>query len=126
VSITRNAWVPELKKLQGVSLHRLLMNAPPGITVDHANGDGLDNRMVNLRLATSTQQSQNRSLRADNLSGHKGVYWFKTGAGKWKWRALIKVDGKRISLGLYDELEAAVTAYEAAAEKHFGEFRRQL
>jgi len=79
-------------------------------------------------FATRQQQSLNRSLRSDNKSGYKGVYWVYTNEAKTKgkWRALIKAEGRRLSLGLYDDPYEASLAYEKAAEKYYGEWRRKL
>ena len=43
-----------------IYLHRTVMSAKPGQQIDHANGDGLDCRRINLRLCTSTQNRQNQ------------------------------------------------------------------
>ena len=92
---------------------------PDGFTVDHINKDRLDNRLENLRLATRSQQNQNKGLQKNNTSGFKGVSWSKQTN---KYRAQIMVNKQSISLGFYtDPIEAAHIRDEAALE-HFGEF----
>lgn len=63
----------------------------PTIEVDHINGDGADNRLCNLRLATSAQNNQNRKISGRNKSGVKGV--FSVRQNKWTdrrwWRVAI-------------------------------------
>jgi hypothetical protein len=89
--------------------------------VDHINGDGCDNRWANLREASRTQNMQNKRIQRNNTSGIKGVSWY---ASKQKWRPEIKVNGRRISLGYYDNIRDAAAVYEEAARKYFGEFAR--
>jgi len=96
------------------------INAPRIPRVDHINGDTLDNRRCNLRLSTASQNGGNRcKLNKNNRSGYHGVH-----LDKWtgRWRALIKVDRKKICLGRFDDREGAARAYNAAAIKYFGEF----
>ena len=103
-----------------ITMHRFIMNAPRGIEVDHANGDTLDNRRkANLRFASHAQNSRNRRTRGDNTSGVKGVHWNKESQ---KWRARIMVDGKRILIGDFSDLQAARTAYNDRAKELHGEF----
>lgn len=97
---------------------------PEGFTVDHADRNTLDNRVSNLRLATLSQQAQNkRLLSSANTSGYKGVSRH-TQSGKW-W-ARIRVGGKEISLGLYADLIEAARAYDEAARIHFDPAFAQL
>lgn len=88
--------------------------------VDHINGNGLDNRRVNLRLATTVQNHWNMRKRLARCSSRfKGVYF---DSRRMKWGAQIGVHGRHIMLGRFgSEVEAAV-AYNAAAIEHFGEF----
>lgn len=104
-----------------VFMHRLLVSAPPGMFVDHVNGDGLDNRRDNLRLATHKQNCRNQKVLTGKLSRFKGVTWLK---GEGVWYAQIMCNKKNHNLGRFaDEVEAA-RAYDAAAQQLFGEFAR--
>lgn len=104
-----------------IKMHRYLLDAQDGAQVDHINGDTLDNRRSNLRLATPSQNQGNRAKQAHATSKFKGVSWHKK-AGKW--RATISVNRKQIHLGFYTQQEHAALAYDEAARHHFGEFAR--
>lgn len=91
------------------------------IGIDHRNGDGLDNRRSNLRLAAQAQNCTNTRIRSNNKSGFKGVCWR---AGSSAWVAQIKRDGKSYHLGLFANPEEAARAYDAAAVEFFGEYAR--
>lgn len=79
----------------------------PSDEIDHINRDRADNRIENLREATSAENKRNVGKRHDNTSGYVGVTWCKT---KQKWKAQIQHDGKTTHLGFYDILEDAIAA----------------
>ena len=102
-----------------LSMHRLLLNAPAGLVVDHRDCNGLNNRKSNLRLCTHQENSYNQRPRLGGTSRFRGVCLHKA---KNKYIALIQKEGKRYFLGLFgDEIEAAVV-YDIKAMELFGEF----
>jgi hypothetical protein len=104
-----------------VFLHRHLLGLSyrDGKSVDHANGDGLDNRRSNIRLATSSQNNANRRSRL-SVDHRRGVSLRPSG----RWQAQIRVDGAQRFLGNYGTEEEAARAYDAAALEVHGEFAR--
>lgn len=87
--------------------------------VDHINGNGLDNRRVNLRQADRSQNAMNRGTRRNRPGQFKGVY-----PNKWGWYAVITCRGERHHLGSFDDPVVAALAYDNAARELFGEFAR--
>lgn len=89
---------------------------------DHENLDSFDNRKLNLRIATNSQNGANRAKFKGNFSSqYKGVTYRKK---RYKWEAYIMVNGKTISLGCHETELQAARAYNKAAENYFGEFAR--
>lgn len=106
------------KKL--VSLHRIILNAPPRVDADHANLNKLDNRRSNLRIATKAQNASNVKLKKIPKSGYRGVGISTIG----KFTAHIRENGKFIHLGTFPTAVHAAHIYDDAARKHFGSFAR--
>jgi hypothetical protein len=104
----------------GKLLHRLLLNAPKGMDVDHIDRNGLNNHRNNLRLATRYQNIANSAKRrSPSTSRYRGVFWNKL-CGKWS--AQITTDGQSVHLGVYDSEEDAARAYNVALLGKAGEF----
>lgn len=93
----------------------------PPRDIDHKNVDKLDNRFLNLRLATRSENCANRLIQKNNTSGYKGVSWESR---EKRWRAQIQVNQKNHRLGSFASIEEARSAYAHAATKFFGEFGR--
>ena len=87
----------------------------PKLLCDHINGDGTDNRWVNLREVDHVNNNRNMRLRVDNTSGVTGVYWNKKDK---RWQVSIKVGSKRGYIGQYKTLEEARTARLSAEREH--------
>lgn len=112
---------------QSCAAHRLawlyMTGEWPAVEIDHANGDRADNRFVNLREATNSDNAKNRKCRSDNKSGLKGVCFRKDKKDR-PWHARIVIEGRRRSLGFYSTAEEAHEVYCAAAWLHYGQFAR--
>lgn len=87
---------------------------PSGV-IDHINRDAADNRIVNLRDVTLSQNARNTRIRSTNTSGYRGVSWFKS---RGKWAAQIYLNGKNTVLGLFDDPAAASAEYARAAAEN--------
>jgi hypothetical protein len=100
-----------------IMMHREIMHLKIGQLADHKNGNSLDNRKQNLRLATVSQNTANTKNKSENSSGYRGV----SRHGK-RWRAVVVHHGRYISIGTFATREMAARAYDQIAQKMFGEF----
>ena len=108
-----------------LKMHRAITNTPAELEVDHRNGDKLDNRRKNLRIATHAQNLKNMKKHKDNSTGFKGVKKVSCRVNKTNpYQAIIMVDGKSHSLGYFLTPEAAAQAYDKGARELHGEYSR--
>jgi hypothetical protein len=91
--------------------------------VDHIDGNGLNNRIENLRAADASSNALNSKLKSSNTSGSKNVYWH-TKANKWFVRITLK--NKTHSFGMYDDLELADLVATEVRSKFHGAFARHF
>jgi hypothetical protein len=104
-----------------ITLHRDILDAPKGMMVDHINGNGLDNRRVNLRICTMSENMMNRGKTRQNSTGYKGVY--NTGDSKSNpYSSKIEKNKKVYCLGHFATAEEAARAYDEKAKELHGEF----
>lgn len=110
---------------QLIWLHRVIMNCPDDMKVDHINGSDTtnDNRKSNLRIVTQQQNCYNSKPSKKNTSGKKGVSYNKK---RKKWRARITVNKKEIHLGEFENFEDACRVRDEAELKYFGEYSYNL
>lgn len=114
----RNSKGPRLSRAC-IRMHRAIVGVSARYLVDHEDGNGLNNRRRNLRVATRSQNNANRGAGCNNLSGLKGVT-----RNNNRWAAQIRSQGQQRYLGSYNTREEAATAYAFAAILYFGEFAR--
>ena len=103
-----------------IYMHRVIMDAPIGISVYHINHNKLDNQRENLRLVKGSARMHRRPS-VKHSSKYRGVYWCKD---KRKWIAEIKVYKKQIRLGRFEVEKDAAVAYDEAARKYYGSLAR--
>lgn len=109
-----------------IYMHRVILEPPAGLDVDHINGDALDNRRCNLRACTRQENLRNKRHRRAYSSRFKGVWWSQAAN---KWVAAIAAGernargkSRSLHLGVFVREEDAARAYDRAALQHFGAF----
>jgi len=104
-----------------VFMHRLIMQPPKGMVVDHIDANRANNCRSNLRVCTRRENVRNKRRHSNSCSRFKGVGYLKRCR---KWYARIWFMGERIWLGYFtDEVEAA-RAYDRKAVELFGAYAR--
>ena len=92
-------------------VHRLIWSIhhgpiPNGLVLDHIDRNIKNNKIENLRVVTPSGNSQNKPVSKHSVTGYKGVSWHKV-TGKWK--AYITINGKYKHLGVFTEVEDAIS-----------------
>jgi len=122
----KRGYAYRLVKGQNIYLHRFIMESHLGKireTIDHINGDKLDNRKCNLRVATQSQNNANQKMQENTTSEYKGVC-FNRNLKANCWRAYIRHNYKMINIGSFSSEEAAARAYDQKAKELFGTFAK--
>lgn len=119
-SVISNGYVSVWFNGKNDYMHRVIWEfvngpIPEGMVIDHINGVRSDNRIQNLRLATPSQNAQNRTRSKNNKSGVKGISFHQRDK---KWHANIGVNGRQKYLGSFDTAPEAESAYLQAVLKY--------
>jgi hypothetical protein len=109
------------EKGKTILMHRLIMQPPEGMLVDHVDGNRANNCRVNLRVCTRLENTRNRRAHGDSASRFKGVRRCKR-TGRWYARLCFR--GQRMWLGYFDSEVEAARAYDRQAVELFGAFAR--
>jgi len=123
-TVDKGGYLKTLIKRKPYRLHRIIFMMHHGYLpkfLDHIDGDPSNNRIENLRPATSSQNNLNRGKHKRNTSGYKGVTWVATNG---KYSARIAIGDKRLFLGYFDDPKEAHDAYCEAAQKYQPEYVR--
>jgi HNH endonuclease len=102
---------------QSIYAHQVIWRMMTGeapAEIDHINGNPLDNRWRNLRVAVNGANQKNSKRRSDNKSGHAGVV--RRGD---QWIAQFGVNGTTKHIGIYKTKEAAIKARKLV-EREYG------
>ena len=106
-------------KRHTIMMHRIVNNTPNNMETDHVNHNTLDNRKINLRACSHSQNCINRKKYKNKTSPYRGVNWHKSSK---KWQAQIKYKGKIKYLGIFNTPEEANGVYQKEAKILFKEF----
>lgn len=104
-----------------ITMHRLIMQPPKDMVVDHINGNRSNNCRVNLRICTHSENNRNHGKRIDSSSPYKGIFYDKRTC---RWGAKCQYKGERLRFGYFDTPIEAARAYDRKAVELFGPFAR--
>lgn len=94
---------------------------PEGMVIDHVDGDGLNNRLSNIRICTQAQNMCNRAPIGNNPFKYKGVSWDKV---RSKWVVTVSIKGKYTYVGAFLCIHDAAETYNTAVLAHQEGFAR--
>jgi len=104
-----------------ISMHRSICFPPKNMEIDHIDGNGLNNIKKNLRICTTSLNQANSKKRKNTSSTYKGVSWHKI---LKKWQTRIRLNGKEIHAGYFQNEIDAAKAYDLTASNFFGDFAK--
>ena len=121
--VDRHVYAQAMDGQYKIYMHRLICGVQKdcSLQIDHIDGDGLNNRSANLRVATASQNQRNQRKKSNNTSGYKGVSFHKSIS---RYTARIWHDGRQLHIGSFKTAEEAAAAYAKASELFHGEFGR--
>jgi hypothetical protein len=105
-------------------LHRIIFMMFYGYMpkeIDHIDGNPSNNKVNNLRQATSSQNNYNKKMPKTNTSGIKGVSWDKN---RNKWHVQVISEKKVVFQKRFDDIELAEFVAIEARNKYHGKFAR--
>lgn len=102
-----------------ILMHREILNLTKKEFCDHKDGNGLNNKIDNLRRCTNSENQKNK--RGWGKSKYKGVCWIKKNK---KWMSYISINKKRVYLGLFCTEKEAAVEYNKSASLNHGEFAK--
>ena len=120
--VVRYKWVSEKKGNDCIRMHRVIMNTPVNLQVDHIDHNGLNNQKSNLRNCTQSQNQANRTTYGS--SKYLGVHKYNFGSKKGWYVAHIKKEGKYFSLGYFKTEKEAAMVRDKKAIELYGEFAK--
>lgn len=117
----QRGYVVGRKNNKSLRLHRYILESRYGDLkfeeyIDHLNKDKLDNRKINLKICSSSENKQNANIYKNNTSGTTGVNWDEK---RGKWRSRICLNYQQIDLGFFDDINDAIKARVEAEVKYF-------
>lgn len=106
-----------------VFMHNQIMGKNEGLRVDHISRDALDNRRMNLRWATKSQNAINTNRKVGK-TGFYGVYERRYRGETHGYQVTMLHEGRKLNVGYFSDKIDAAKAHDAFAIKHRGEFAR--
>lgn len=100
-------------------MHRLIMNPPKNMQIDHSDNNRLNNQRSNLRICSESQNRMNAQLRKTSKSGYKGVSWTTE---KQRWKVQLRKDGKNVVSKYFQDKHEAARYYNQKAIEFFGDY----